>query len=312
MNDKNKYNYDDMKKCFENKGYELLEEEYRNMHAKIKYICNKHKELGVQETNFEQALSYNKQCKLCKAEDIKERIDKERQKKVPLYVQKCKDRNYEYIGYIIKDNEMWIKYICEEHKTKGVQLIRASHFADGIGCPYCAHKKITIEDLKNDGRIQGVEILGEYVRNDVKIKCKCLKCNRIIYITPNHLKRGEGCRYCKLSKGEKKIEKYLIDNNIKYFTQYKFDDCRMINPLRFDFYLPDYNICIEYNGKQHYKSVKHFGGTENFERQQQRDNVKRVYCQNNNIKLVEIPYTEFNNIENLLNNILISVETAGN
>jgi hypothetical protein len=61
--------------------------------------------------------------------------------------------------------------------------------------------------------------------------------------------------------------------------------------LSFDFYLPNERICIEYNGQQHYKSCDIFGGEEGFEKQQIRDNIKRQYCKDNGIKLIEIPYT---------------------
>ena len=82
--------------------------------------------------------------------------------------------------------------------------------------------------------------------------------------------------------------------------QYKFDDCRFYNHLPFDFYLPEYNILIEYDGKQHFilnsfgKDMWHFVDIKI------RDTVKNVYCENNNIELIRIPYWEFNDIENIL------------
>ena len=63
------------------------------------------------------------------------------------------------------------------------------------------------------------------------------------------------------------------------------------------FYLPDQNCFIEYNGKQHYVPVGHFGGELQFQKQLQRDNYVRNYCQNNNIKLIEIKYTDNVNIK---------------
>lgn len=62
---------------------------------------------------------------------------------------------------------------------------------------------------------------------------------------------------CLNSKGEEKITQILLKLNIIFYKEYQFIDC--INPktntkLRFDFYLPDYNCCIEYDGKQHYVS----------------------------------------------------------
>lgn len=70
--------------------------------------------------------------------------------------------------------------------------------------------------------------------------------------------------------------------------------------LRFDFYLSDYNILIEYNGKQHYYSIPYFGGEDTLKRQKVNDAIKEKYCQDNNIKLIRIPYWDFNNIESIL------------
>lgn len=64
--------------------------------------------------------------------------------------------------------------------------------------------------------------------------------------------------------------------------------------------MPDYNICIEYDGGQHFKEVKHFGGKAGFEQRKENDKIKTQYCIDNNIKLIRIPYTEFKNIEEIL------------
>ena len=68
-----------------------------------------------------------------------------------------------------------------------------------------------------------------------------------------------------------------------------------------DFYLPQFNSIIEYHGEQHYKHIKHFGSKKKFERQIERDVFLRMYCKNHKIKLIEIPYTEIDNIEKILN-----------
>lgn len=91
---------------------------------------------------------------------------------------------------------------------------------------------------------------------------------------------------------EIKTANYLDEIGIKYETQKSFDDCRNIHKLRFDFYLPDYNIIIETHGEQHYKDCSdRFGFT--LEEQQNRDLYKKNFCINNNIKYVEIPYSAF-------------------
>lgn len=106
-----------------------------------------------------------------------------------------------------------------------------------------------------------------------------------------------------MSKGELEISKVLEKNHIDYEFQKTFKDLSSKyskGHLRFDFYLPDYNICIEYNGKQHYEIVDYFGGERGFEIQQERYKNKVDYCKIKNIKLIEIPYWEFDNIEKII------------
>lgn len=105
---------------------------------------------------------------------------------------------------------------------------------------------------------------------------------------------------CKSSKGELKILKFLKTHNIEYIAQKRFDDCKFKQPLPFDFYLPDYNMCIEYDGELHFKEVDYFGGKEQLNLQQKHDNIKNKYCQENNIKLLRIPYWDFNDIDEIL------------
>ena len=102
------------------------------------------------------------------------------------------------------------------------------------------------------------------------------------------------------SKGERKISEILDRMNIFYIPQHRFNECRYKNPLPFDFYLPQHNICIEYDGALHYESITHFGGDENLEYTQKRDKIKSEYCEKHKIKLIRIPYWEFDNIEYIL------------
>lgn len=100
----------------------------------------------------------------------------------------------------------------------------------------------------------------------------------------------------KQSKGENKIAILLEQLQIKFYEQYTFEDC--INPqtskkLRFDFYLPEYNCCIEYDGKQHYIEKGTYAEKENIQQIKHRDNIKNDYCVKHNIILIRIPYTEY-------------------
>lgn len=109
---------------------------------------------------------------------------------------------------------------------------------------------------------------------------------------PNMHIIGQGCPHCNESKGEKQIVDILENNKIKFIRQYKFDDCKHKYKLRFDFYLPELNICIEYDGEQHFKPVKYFGGSKAFLALKLRDDIKNDFCKDNGIKLLRIPFFE--------------------
>ena len=72
--------------------------------------------------------------------------------------------------------------------------------------------------------------------------------------------------------------------------------------MRPDFYLPDYNLVVEYDGKQHFEANEMFGGEEGFEERQKMDELKDQLCEEHGIKVVRISYSEYNNIESILNN----------
>ena len=119
-------------------------------------------------------------------------------------------------------------------------------------------------------------------------------CNKHGYFeqSPSAHLNGYGCPRCKSSKGEKSVEAKLIELGIDFIFQKTFDDCR--NPktnrkLFFDFYIPKYNCCIEFDGQQHfginlngYKLSEDF-----FEKQKFRDEIKNKYCRDNGIKLIK-------------------------
>jgi len=97
---------------------------------------------------------------------------------------------------------------------------------------------------------------------------------------------------------------YLEENKIKYIQQHRFDTCKYINKLNFDFYLPEYNLCIEFDGIQHFKPIKQFGGEKEYINCIKRDECKNEWCLENNIKLVRIKYDQISNISRILKNNL--------
>jgi len=177
---------------------------------------------------------------------------------------------------------------------------------NGIGCSHCAGcaKSNNIEFINKSNKIHNY--LYDYSKVNyknahIKIDIICKK-HGIFKQSPNKHLCGKGCPICNNSKGENLIIKYLLNKNIKFETQYKFEKCKFKRELKFDFYLPEYNSCIEFDGDQHFNKFRFENNDDKLNIRKKRDEIKNIYCEENNIKLYRIKYTE--NIENKLKEIL--------
>lgn len=219
-----------------------------------------------------------------------------------------------------------LRYMCPRHLDKGEMTISLGHLQSGRGCYYCgrkvtedAHlvdKSINEKECKEMCEQRNFEYIGNVKENDLIY---------ILYICPKHksagvqkMRKGNmnrkniiGCPYCfdtkkfVFSKGEKSIENALNKFSIDYLPQYTFEDCRDKNMLPFDYYLPNMNKCIEFDGQHHYFPVNFNGisdeeALENHNTIIKHDKIKDNYCKEHNIDLLRIPYYEFKNIETLI------------
>ena len=202
--------------------------------------------------------------------------------------------DYSMVNYINAHSKVIIG--CK--KCGNIFNQRISAHLEGEGCPRCniIRQLSTNEDfIKKSIKIYGDRFdysLVDYKTNKIKVKIKCKKHNYIFEQSPNSHLRGQGCPICNESKGEKKVGDFLILNKINYSRNYRFIDCRYKNPLPFDFYLPDYNICIEFDGIQHFEDRMYDNEGENLTIRKIRDNIKDEYCNKNNIMLIRIKHTE--------------------
>ena len=118
----------------------------------------------------------------------------------------------------------------------------------------------------------------------------------------NRCLQNTGCPKCfqisSMSKGESKISEILNTLNISYVTEHKFPNCKNILPLPFDFYFQHKlrSLVLEFDGRQHFRSVKYFGGTQGFRQRLINDRIKNNFCVNNKIHLLRIAYTDFDSI----------------
>lgn len=119
------------------------------------------------------------------------------------------------------------------------------------------------------------------------------------------LYKDRGCPYCSGTTGERLMNQILEELGHYCTPQYKFNECRYINPLKYDLYDEQDNIAYEYNGEQHYFPVDFAGKGEEWARNQfiinqTRDKIKIDYCNKNNIPLIIIPYWEKDNMKNFI------------
>ena len=127
----------------------------------------------------------------------------------------------------------------------------------------------------------------------------------------SNLNKATNYPYCKESRGELRIETYLEKVGSSFIKEKRFSKCRYKHPLPFDFYLPKENIAIEYDGEGHYMPVPFHMSKEkaninevklenHLQSIQFRDQIKTDFCLQNGIKLIRIPYWNFDNIEQIL------------
>lgn len=213
--------------------------------------------------------------------------------------------NYKVISFVSFTKPLTIKCIKHNkiYETKLGSLLRKDRDnTNTCNCPMCSNymrsinrtgitKAKTSEEYVQECKEKGYDLpIEDYIKASIKIKHKCIK-GHIYSQTPDDHLHGKGCSICNESHGEKFISNYLDKNNIKYIPQKRFHDLKDKTYLSYDFYLPNYNILIEYQGMQHYQTNDHFGGKKQFEKQQYHDNLKREYAKNNGYKLLELKYT---------------------
>lgn len=221
-----------------------------------------------------------------------------------------------YIGREAKKQRTYIIFKCPRHIDKGEQKMAWYHFKDcAIGCAYCCGKKKTTEDFRKEmyDKNPDVVIVGEYKSARTKIDCECAVCGNKFRMIPNALLYGQGCPECRkrFSKGERRVQEYLELNNIEYHHNHVFPDCKNKKPLLFDFFLPQYNVAIEYDGIQHFENVNFYGvAISNVDDTVARDKIKDAYCQTHDIAMIRIPYYSYNDINVILDNKLKTMRSS--
>lgn len=201
------------------------------------------------------------------------------------------------------DGHWYAKFKCPYDGNIFESRIKSITCGDTQSCG-CAQKRNAIKQGHNNfvdlsgkrfGRLIAVKTVGKKENGNFLWYCKC-DCggNKIVSNSDLRLGRVASCG-CLNSKGEAKIKQILEELKISFEKEYSFNDCVSENnvPLRYDFYLPDYNTLIEYDGKQHFECSGYGWNTkENLNKIQKRDKVKNKYADKKGICLIRIPYTD--------------------
>lgn len=264
----------------------------------------------------------NQGCSICERNSRSERRPSRREE----YIQRCVNQHgnkydYSLIPENVKISDS-VKIFCKECGKYFEQTLNV-HVRSVIGCQKCAGlEKLTQEEFIR----KAIEVHGDnynyskFVVSGVDNKSIiiCNKCRKEFLMSPyDHVSNNRGCPRHNKSRGERKIERFLVVNDIYYKSQKTFKDCKNIIVLPFDFAIlnNDGSVkgLVEFHGAQHYRSVC-FGGMsiekaeENFKNLQVRDSIKKEYCQKNGIQLLEIHYKDYKNIPIILSQFIRSLD----
>lgn len=201
---------------------------------------------------------------------------------------------------------------CQLHHTYRT-MKNAREALTGICCSECSRYNKSKSQSKSSSRFikelkqvhPTIKCLGEYYNTHTKLEFLCLICNNKFKTEPNSILRISGCPFCSKHnkpKGEQTIIDWLnTHKEIKYEYQKEFPGMKYIRQQRCDFYFPKLKLVIEYDGDQHYRPIKFFGGISSFNKQKELDKAKEDYLIKHGIKVVRITYKYQN--EKLINKV---------
>jgi hypothetical protein len=205
---------------------------------------------------------------------------------------------------------IWIK--CKNKDYHGSYNLYCNAFVHGTRCPYCFNNKIhpldslgsvfpRVLDIWSDKNEKTPYEYSPHSGNKAWFKCMDKKHEDYYKNIANASNNDFRCPKCQYSKGETKIEEILINKNVYFIPQKEYDNLMGVSNgnLSYDFYLPQYNLLIEYQGEFHDGTAWQQSEKE-FEVQQEHDRRKREYAKINNIKLLEIWYYDFKRLELIL------------
>ena len=279
--------------------------EIKNRDTVLQIKCKKCNQV-FEKTYFNFIRSKN--CPLCDPKKAHRKKTKEEFIQDAISVHGTK---YDYSLVDYKNNKTKIKIICPIH---GEFFQTPKMHIAGHGCSACSGG---IKDTKESFIAKAKRIHGDnaydyslvdYKNSKSKIKIKCNECGETFEIAPNSFLQGRGCSHGRKSFGEKIIKQFLTEHNIKFIREATIGNLvgKKGGLLRMDFFLPQQNVVIEFQGLQHFQPREQWGGENYLKILQEHDAIKRNYCKKNNIKEIEIPYNKIKKIGVILEQNLLT------
>lgn len=286
--------------------YDYSDVEYINTHTKVTIRCKLH---GTFTQKPNSHVTHHQGCPDCGKETHKDTKSSFIEKSIKKHSNKY---SYDWVVYVNRHTN--VNILCNVH---GMFSTTPKNHLLGYGCTLCGINARSKTNLKTNDQFiaDAKKIHGnrydysntEYIKahDYVNINCKTHGSFNVKAYT--HL-NGVGCAKCNSSLGECLITEFLQDNNISYYAEHTYVDCVDVGLLRFDFYLPEHNMLIEFDGKQHFEfSSKFHKSLQTFQDMQRRDNIKNIYAATNNIPLIRISYKDMQNINIILTHNLLEL-----
>lgn len=270
--------------------YDYAKSIFNKMKDPVIVICPRHGEFSITPSEH---MRLGRGCKHCSLGNLtqSEFIEKSE----TIFGKGVLD--YSRLKYISQTVEVILR--CIKHDWTFVQ--KPVMHLRGKGCLKCAHDKFAMLDIRTDKwfREESRKVHGNkfsyprshYTGMTKMVIITCSKHGDFSQMAISHL-QGHGCSKCFFSKGEEKVRIFLKSMNITFVEQKTFEGCKDKNLLRYDFYVENHNLLIEYDGAQHFFPVDHWGGQEALENVQRRDKIKDQYAQDKDIRLLRIRYDE--------------------
>lgn len=268
----------------EQEGYKLLSEKYVRAHDGLDLECDQGHQYRASWSVFQRG----HRCPYCAGKAVA-------YDQVKGYI--------EQDGYILLSKEYRHNAAHLDVKCPHGHLYQVSwnNFKQGYRCPHCAGQVLTYDQVKECIEQEGYKLLSkEYKNRSTKMLIECSKGHKYKASWATFGQKGHRCPKCPASKNEEILGKILKDlhPDLEVDRQIKIGRCWL------DFYIPDLNLAIEYDGEQHFKPVRLGGVSQkvaerNFKKTQERDKRKNKLCKEAGITLIRIPYTEDLNIKSV-------------